>query len=206
MRYYAVALAAALVLALPAKAAEPCDEKGKTECKKVIIKAGGDGNLVTLGRGEGGNVIVISEDGKKKVIKLKDGQLLDGYDKLDADTQLKLLDTKIAYLRATGQLKTDLAIMRAEAEKLGLAKKPEAEITAKKKEISELKARLEHARQDYEQSVKKLVPEDMADLYMLGLGDETDVLGLSLGLPAGLGKKIIRRIEVQTDNDEEESD
>jgi hypothetical protein len=50
------------------------------------------------------------------------------------------------------------------------------------------------------------VPEDLADLYLLDVGDGTDVLGLSLGLPSGPGKKIIKRIQVQTDDDEEESD
>ena len=191
--------------ALPAKAAEPCAEKCKTECRTVVIKAGDD-DLVTLCEDDGGKVVTITEDGKQKILRIKDGKLLEGYDKLDADTRLKLLDAKIAYLKATGQLKTDLAVKRAEAEKLELARNPDADIVAKKKEISTLKATLADARLDYEQAVKKLVPEDMADLYMLGLGDDPDVLGLSLGLPAGPGKRIIKRIEVQADDDEEESD
>jgi len=206
VRYYAVALAVILaaVLATPAQAAECCDETCKVTCRTVVVNAGDDEKLVSLDECEGGKVITISKDGKKKILKLKDGKLLDVDEKLDTDTRIKLLDAKIAHLKATGQLKTDLAIMRAETEKLGLARKPDAEMTAKKKEISELKARLEHARQDYEQTVKKLVPEDMYELYMLGLGDETDLLGLSLGLPGGLGERVIKRIELR--DDDEDSD
>lgn len=53
--------------------------------------------------------------------------------------------------------------------------------------------------------MKRLVPEDIADRYLLDIGDETDGLDLTLGLPAGATKKIIKRIQVQTDDDEEES-
>jgi len=208
VRYYAVALAVVLAVALvaPAQAAEPCAQTCETKCRKVIVKTGDDENLVTLSEGEGGKLITINEDGKKRIIKLKDGKLLDFDGKLDADTHIKLVDAKIAYIKATGGIRTDLAAKRAEAEKLELAKKPDSDITAKKKEMNALKARLADARLDYEQAVKKLVPEDMADLYLLDIGDGTDVLGLSLGLPAGTGKKIIKRIQVQTDDDEEESD
>jgi hypothetical protein len=205
VRYYAVALAAVLAVALvvPAKAAEASN---KTKCRTVVVKTGDDDNVVALSEDEGGKTIVINEDGKKKVIRLKDGKLLDGYDKLDTDTHLKLLDAKIAYIKATSQLRMDLAIKRVEAEKLELAKKPDSDVVATKKAINALKAKLADARLDYEQAVKKLVPEDLADLYILGLGDETDVFGLSLDLPAGMGKKIIKRIQVQADDDEEDSD
>ena len=208
MRYYAVALVVVLgvVLVMPAQAAETCGDVCKTKCKTVVINAGDDENLVTLSEGDDGKLVTISEDGKKRVLKLKDGKLLDLDDKLDSDARLKLLDAKIAYIKATGQVKTDLAVKRAEAEKLELAKKPDSDVVAKKKEINALKAKLADAGLDYEQAVKKLVPEEMVDLYMLGLGDETDVLGLSLGLPAGVGKKIIKRIRVLADDDEEESD
>jgi hypothetical protein len=207
VRYCAVALAVVLgvALAVPAQAAEPGGDAGKTQHKTIVVKAGDDENLVTLSEGEGGKVIAISEDGKKRILKLKDGKLLDLDDKLDTDTHVKLLDAKIAYIKATGQLKTDLAVKRAEAEKLELAKKPDDDVLAKKKEINALKTRLADARLDYEQAVKKLVPEDMAELYMLGTGD-SDLLELNLGLPAGLGKRIIKRIELQADDDEEESD
>ncbi len=208
VRYYAAALAVVLAVALvvPARAAEPRDEACQVKCKTMVIKAGDDENLVTLTEGDGGQVVVVKKDGEKKVIKLKDGKLLDLDEKLDTETQLKLLDAKIAYLRATGQIKADLAVRRAEAEKLELAKKPDSDIVAKKKEINALKAKLADARLDYEQSVKKLVPEDLADLYTLNLGDDADVLGLSLGLPAGLGKRIVKRIEVQADDVEGGSD
>jgi hypothetical protein len=202
VRYYAAALAAVLALAAPIQAAEVCDEACKVKCKTVVIKAGDDENLVTLSEGDDGKLVTICEDGKKKVIKLKGGKLLDVDDKLDTDAHLSLLDAKIAYIKATGSLKTDLAVKRAEAEKLELASKPEAEVVAKKKEINALKARLADARLDYEQAVKKLVPEDLADLYMLGLGDDTDMLSLSLGLPAGVGKKIIKRIELRDDGED----
>jgi hypothetical protein len=206
VRYYVAALAVVLGVALvvPAQAAKASDEPGKMKCKTVVIKAGDDDNLVTVSEGKGGKVIAINEDGKKRVLKLKDGKLLDFDDALDTDAHLKLLDAKIAFLKATGQLKTDLAIKRVEVEKLELARKPDSDIVARKKELNALKARLADARLDYEQAVRKLVPEDMADLYMLGLGDETDVL--SLGLPAGMGNKIIKRIQVLADDDEEDSD
>lgn len=199
MRYYASALAVVLafVLAVPAQAAET----EKTVRKTVVVTTGDDENLVTLTKGDDGKLITISEDGRKKVIKLKDGKLLDVDDKLDTDAHLSLLDAKIAYIKATGQIKTDLAVKRAEAEKLELAKKPDSDIVAKKKELNALKTRLADARLDYEQAVKKLVPEDLADLYLLGLGDDTDMLSLSLGLPAGVGKKIIKRIELRDDGE-----
>ena len=208
MKYYAAVLAVvlAVVLATPAQAAEPCDEVGEVKCKTMVIKTGDDENLVALTEGAGGKVIVIKKDGEKKVIKLKDGQLLDVDDKLDADTRLKLLDAKIAHLKATGQLKTDLAVKRVEAEKLELTKKPDAQITAKKKEINALKVRMADAKLDYEQKVKKLVPEDMVDLYMLGLGDESGLLELNLGLGSDLSKSIIKRIELIDDGLEEEGD
>jgi hypothetical protein len=208
VKYYAAVLAVvlAVVLATPAQAAEPCDEVGEVKCKTMVIKTGDDENLVALTEGAGGKVIVIKKDGEKKVIKLKDGQLLDVDDKLDADTRLKLLDAKIAHLKATGQLKTDLAVKRVEAEKLELTKKPDAQITAKKKEINALKVRMADAKLDYEQKVKKLVPEDMVDLYMLGLGDESGLLELNLGLGSGLSKSIIKRIELIDDGLEEEGD
>jgi hypothetical protein len=208
VRYYAVALVAVLTAALvvPAQAAETCGDVCKTKCKKVVIKTGDDDNLVTLSESDDGKLVTINEDGKKRVLKLKDGKFLDLDDKLDTDTHLRLLDAKISYIKATGQLKTDLAVRRAEAEKLELAKKPDSDILAKKKEMNALKAKLDDARLDYEQAVKKLVPGEMAELYMLGLGDDTDMLSLSLGLPAGLGKRIIKRIQVQADDDEEDSD
>lgn len=208
MKYYAAVLAVvlAVVLATPAQAAEPCDEACEVKCKTVVLKAGDDDNLVALSEGEGGKVIVVKKDGEKKVIKLKDGQLLDVDDKLDAETRIKLLDAKISYIKATGQLKTDLAVKRVEAEKLDLAKKPDAEIMVKKKEINALKARLADAKLDYELKVKKLVPDDMVDLYMLGLGDESGLLEMSLGLGTDLTKHIIKRIELIDDGDEEEGD
>ena len=204
MRYYAAVLAVILagVLAAPAQAAEPCEETGKAKCKTVVVKAGDEENLVALSEGDGGKVVVIKKDGEKKVIRLKDGQLLDGYADLDTTARLKLLDAKITHLKATGQIKTDLAVKRVEVEKLELAGKPDAEITAKKKEINALKARLADAKLDYEQTVKKLVPDDMAELYVLGLGDETDLLELNLGLPAGGEKRIIKRIELRDDGED----
>ena len=206
MRYYAAVLAVVIgvMLATPAQAAEADDQKCETKCRKIVVKSGDDDNLVALAEAEGCKVIAIGKDGEEKVIRLKDGKLLDLDDKLDTDTHLKLLDAKIAYLKSTGQLKNDLAIMRAEAEKLRLAEKPDAEIAAKKKEADALKSRLEHARQDYKQAVKKLVPEDMYELYMLGVGDETGLLELDLNLPAGSEKRIIKRIELR--DDDEDSD
>jgi hypothetical protein len=204
VRYYAAVLAVvlAVVLAAPAQAAEPCDETGKTKCRTVVVKAEGDDNLVALSAGEGGKVVVIRKNGEKEVIRLKDGQLLDGYADLDTAARLGLLDAKITHLKATGSIKTDLAVKRVEVEKLELAGKPDAEITAKKKEINALKARLADARLDYEQTVKKLVPDGMAELYMLGLGDETDLLELNLGMPAGGEKRIIKRIELRDDGED----
>ena len=208
MKYYAAVLAVVLaaLLATPAQAAEPCDEACEVKCKTMVIKAGDDEDLVTLSEGEGGKFIVIKKDGEKKVIKLKDGKLLDVDGKLDTDTRLELMDAKIAHLKATGQLKTDLAVRRVEAEKLELAKKPDAQITAKKKEINALKARMADAKLDYEQKVKKLVPEDMVDLYMLGLGDESGLIELNLGLGSDLSKSIIKRIELIDDGLEEAGD
>jgi hypothetical protein len=198
VRYYVAMLAAVLAFATPVQAAEA----GKVKCRTVVVNAGDDEKLVALDECEGAKVITISKGGEKKVIKLKDGKLLDVDDKLDTDTHLSLLDAKIAYIKATGQLKTDLAVKRVEVEKLELAKKPDSDIVAKKKEINALKAKLADARLDYEQTVKKLVPEDAYELYMLGLGDEADPLELSLGLPAGLGKRIIKRIELRDDGED----
>jgi hypothetical protein len=208
VRYYAAVLAVvlAVVLAAPAQAAESCDEACKAKCKTVVVKAGDDENLVALSEGEGGKVVVIKKDGEKKVIRLKDGQLLDGYADLDTAARLKLLDAKITHLKATGQLKTDLAVKRVEAEKLELAGKPDAGIFAKQKEINAIKAQLADAELDYEQTVKKLVPEDMYELYMLGIGDETGLLDLDLGLPVGGQKRVIKRVEVHGDDDGEGED
>jgi len=208
VRYYAAVLAVVLaaMLATPAQAAETTDEACEVKCKTVMVKAGDDENLVTLSEGEGGKVVIVKKDGEKKVIKLKDGKLLDVDGKLDTETRLKLMDAKIAHLKATGQLKTDLAIKRVEAEKLDLAKKPDAEIAAKKKEIKALKDRLADAKLGYERKVKKLVPEDMVELYMLGLGDEPGLLELNLGMAAGGEKRIIKRIEVRCEDDGEEED
>jgi hypothetical protein len=189
----------AVVLAAPAQAAET----EKTVRKTVVVTTGDDENCVALGERGDCKVITIGKDGEKKVVRLKGGQLLDLDAKLDTAARLKLLDAKITQLKTTGQLKTDLAIKRIEAEKLELAGKPDAEVVAKKKEINALKAKLADARLDYEQAVKKLVPEDMADLYTLGV-DDSDLLEFSLGLPAGLGKRIIKRIELR--DDDEDSD
>lgn len=204
MRYYASALAVVLVctLATPVQAAESGDEACPVKCKTVVVKAGDDDNLVALSEGEGGKVVVIKKDGEKKVIRLKGGQLLDGYADLDTAARLKLLDAKITYLRATGQLKTDLAVKRVEAERLRLAGRPDADVVARKKEINALNAKLEDASLDYEQVVKKLVPDGMVDLYMLGLGDESDLLELDLGSPGGGEKRIIKRIELRDDGED----
>jgi hypothetical protein len=40
----------------------------------------------------------------------------------------------------------------------------------------------------------------MYDLYMLGIGDDTGLFELDLGLPAGGQKRIIKRIEVHGDD------
>ncbi len=204
MRYFAPALAVVfgVAFAVPGQAAETDRDAGKMQYKTIIVNTGDDENLVTLTKGDDGKLITISEDGKKRVLKLKDGKFLDLDDKLDTDDHLKLLDAKIAYLKATGSLKTDLAVRRVEVEKLELAKKPDSDVVAKKKEVNALKARLADARLDYEQAVKKLVPEEMADLYMLGLGDDTDMLALSLGLPGGFGRRIIKRIELRDDSED----
>jgi len=203
VRYHAAALAAilAVALAVPAQAAECCDQACNVTCKTLVLKAEDDGKLVTLDECDGAKVITIKKDGEKKVIKLKDGQVFDVDDKLDAGTRLKLLDAKIALLRATGQLKTDLAIKRAEVEILELAKKPDAEILAKKKEINALKAQLEDAKLEHEQTVKKLVPEGDYEWYILGSGCDTDLLEMTLGLPLGLGKRI-KRIELRDDGED----
>lgn len=46
----------------------------------------------------------------------------------------------------------------------------------------------------------------MVDLYMLGLGDEPGLLELSLGQPASGEKRIIKRIELRSDDDGEAHD
>jgi len=202
VRYCVAVLAAVLsgVLAAPAQTAET---GGRVERKTVVVTAGGDEDLAAQGGAECCKVVTISEDGKKKVTRLKGGQLLEGYAELDTAARLKLLDARIAHLKATGQLKTDLAVKRVEVEKLELAAKPDAEVVAKKKEMNALKAELADAKLDYEQTVKKLVPEDMYELYMLGDGDETGLLELNLGLPLSGEKRIIKHIELR---DDEESD
>jgi hypothetical protein len=204
VRYYAAVLAVALacVAAAPAQAAET----EKTVRKTVVVTTGDEENCVALGESGDCKVITIGKDGEKRVVRLKGGQLLDLDAKVDTAARLKLLDARITQLKTTGQLKTDLAIKRIEVEKLELSGKPDAEVVAKKKEMNALKARLADAKLDYEQTVKKLVPEDMYELYMIGDGDETDLLELSLGLPAGLGKRIIKRIELRGDDDLEEEE
>ena len=200
MTYHAAILAVvlAVVLAAPAQAAET----EKTVRKTVVVTTGDEENCVALGERGDCKVITIGRDGEKKVVRLKGGQLLDGYAELDTAARFRLLDAKITHLKATGQLKTDLAIKRIEAEKLELAGKPDAEVVAKKKEINALKAKLADAKLDYEQTVKKLVPEDVYDLYMLGLGDEDGLLELNLGLPLGGEKRIIKRIELRDDGED----
>jgi hypothetical protein len=188
----------AVVLAAPAQAAET----EKTVRKTVVVTTGDEENCVALGERGDCKVITIGRDGEKKVVRLKGGQLLDGYAELDTAARFRLLDAKITHLKATGQLKTDLAIKRIEAEKLELAGKPDAEVVARKKEINALKAKLADAKLDYEQTVKKLVPEDVYDLYMLGLGDEDGLLELNLGLPLGGEKRIIKRIELRDDGED----
>lgn len=204
MRYYAVALAVVLAVALvvPAQAAEAGDQKCETKCKKIVVKTGGDEKLVALAEAEGCKVITISKDGEEKVIKLKGDKLLDFDDKLDTDTRLKLLDAKIAHLKATGQLKTDLAVKRAEAEKLKLAKKSDADVAAKKKEVEALKVRLEDAKQAYKKKVQKLVPGDMAELYILGCCDESDMIQLGVDLGTGMSKRIMKCIQLEVDEEE----
>ena len=200
MTYHAAILAVvlAVVLAAPAQAAET----EKTVRKTVVVTTGDDENCVALGERGDCKVITIGRDGEKKVVRLKGGQLLDGYAELDTAARFKLLDAKITHLKATGQLKTDLAIKRVEVEKLELSGKPDAEVVAMKKEINALKAKLADAKLDYEQTVKKLVPEDVYDLYMLGLGDEDGLLELNLGLPLGGEKRIIKRIELRDDGED----
>jgi len=195
-----LAVVLAFVLAAPAQAAET----EKTVRKTVVLAAGDDENCVALGESGDCKVITIGKDGEKKVIRLKGGQLFDFDAKLDTAARLKLLDAKITQLKTTGQLKTDLAIKRIEAEKLELAGKPDADVVAKKKEVNALKTKLADARLDYEQTVKKLVPEEMYDLYMLGLGDEDGLLELNLGLPVGGEKRIIKRIVLDEDDGEDE--
>jgi hypothetical protein len=203
VRYCVAVLAAVLagVLATPAQAAETSK---KVERKTVVVTAGGDEDLTTQGAGECCKIVTIGEDGKKKVIRLKGGQLLDDYATLDTAARLKLMDAKITHLKATGQLKIDLAVKRLEAEELELAGKADADVVAKKKEINALKAKLADAELDYEQTVKKLVPEGTYDLDMLGIGDETGLSDLDLSLPGDGQKRVIKRIVVRGDDDEEE--
>jgi len=198
----ALAVILGVVLATPAQAAEAGDQKSETKCKKIIVKTGDDDKLVALAEAEGCKGRTVTKDGEEKVIKLKGGKLLDFDDKLDTDTRLKLLDAKIAHLKATGQLKTDLAVKRAEAEKLKLAKKSNADVAAKKKEVEALKVRLEDATQAYKQKVKKLVPEDMVELYMLGCCDEADMLQLGVDLGTGMSKRIMKCIQLEVDEED----
>lgn len=196
--YLAVIVAALVVVfAAPVRAAEACDQVCEMKCK-TLVKCSEDDD-------ECCRVIQINKDGEKKVIKLQGG-LLDTGDELDTETHLKLLDARIAYVKATGQLRTDLAVKRAEAKKLELTKKPDAEVVAKKKEINALKARLADHNLDYEQTVKKLVPEGMHQLYMLGIDDDASLLDLTFGLPVGSHRSIIKCIQSEDDDDEEEDD
>ncbi len=201
----ATAVALAVVLTIPLHAAEPIAETSKAECKMLVISSEGDSELDNLGCEKDCQVIKVNEGGKTEVIKLKGDELL-GLDDLDAETHLKLLDARIGYLRATAQLKTDVAVKRLEVKKLELAKKPDAEVVARKKEINALKARLADAELDYEQTVKKLAPKGMAELYLLSIGDGTSLLDLDICLPEGGQKRIIKRIKLNADDEEEEDD
>jgi len=207
VKIYVTAMATVLaaLLATPAQAAKTDGDGAKVERKTVVVTAGSDEGVLAQ-EGEDCKVITMTEDGTKKVIRLGGGRQLDADQKLDTAARLKLMDAEIAHLKATGQLRTDLAVKRVEVEKLELAGKPDAEVVARKKEINALKAQLADAEPDYEQTVKKLVPDDMYELYMLGIGDEADLLELNLSHPVGGEKRIIKRIEVRDHDDEERSD
>ena len=194
MKTYLVTAAAVLAFALadPARAAETGEQTAKAQTKVKVQ---------CLGEDEGCKVIKINKGGEKKVIKLSGDGLLKLDNDLDTATRLKLLDAKISHLKATGPVKTDLAIKRLEAEKLDLSGRPDAEVLARKKEVNALKAKLEDMKLDYEQQVKKLAPEGMAELYLLDLDDAGALLDMSLGLPGMGGKSIIKCIDIDEDED-----
>ncbi len=200
MRLYAViaAVVATVVFAVPAQA----DEGRKVTC----ITVGDDSELELLGEeGDGCCIIKMNEDGEHKVIKLKGSGLLGLDDDLDAETRGKLIDENIRLVRATGQLKTDLAVKRLELEKLELAENPNPDlVAAKKKEINGLEAQLKDKRLDYEAAARKLLPDDMEELYLLGLGLGADdmLFDLSLGLPAGEGRRMIKCIKMKDDEED----
>ena len=197
----------AVAFLAPVRADETCGKTCKIKCKASVTSETGDDELLTLCSGdEGCKLIKISKDGKQQVIKLKDGKLLDFDDELDTEAHLKLLDAKIAYLKGSGQLRNDLAIKRVELRKIELAEKPDAEMTAKKKELNALEAKLKDKKLDYELAVKKLVPEGMHEFYMLDAGDDTSLLDLFIGLQSDPDKRVVKRIIINEDDEEEEDD
>ena len=202
MRLYQVLMVAlaAMVIAVPARAGECCEVK----CTPL-----GDCADCGLLAGEGDECCIIrmTEDGEQKVIKLKGPGLLGLDDKLDAPTRLALLDENIRHIRATGQLRTDLAVKRLELEKLELAGTPDPGlVAARKKEVGALESQLKARKLDYEAAARKLLPDDVEDLYLLGLGLAGDdvLMDLTLGLPAGIGRRIIRCIKTGDDEEEDE--
>jgi hypothetical protein len=198
-----IAAATVIVFAFPTRAVAADAQSGGTRCQVLVKSPADDGEASLLcGPDDDCQIVKVNKDGVKKIIKLAGGELADLGDKLDKATQLKLLDARIGNLKAVAQLKTDLAIRRLEAKKLELSGRPDAEVLAKKKEMNALKARIADAELDYEQKVKQLAPDGMAELYLLDLDDETTLLDMTLGLPPGSHRKIIKRLRIDADEAE----
>jgi hypothetical protein len=225
-------LVALLLLAgssFPALAEEP--EEQKAEMKRVSVCVDGDegcGNkcIIKVQKGDEEDkviqvmagededepcIIKIKEgDAEPKVIKLKGKGLSLLGQGIDAETRAKVIDERIKHIRATSQLKADLAVRKLELRKLMLADEPDdAKVTAKRKEINALKTKLEDLKLDHELAVKKVLPEDAKDLMML---DMLGLPGMCLGLPGCLeldleglehGPSIRKMMLIQGDEDTE---
>lgn len=166
-------------------------QKGEGEGEPMIVKVqegDGEAEVIQLMAGEGEDepmIIKVKEgDAEPKVIKLKGKGLSLLGEGIDAETRAKVIDERIKHIRATSQLKADLAVRKLELRKLKLADKPDDDkVTAKRKEISRLEHELQEKQLDHELAVKKVLPEDAKDLMML---DMLGLPGMYLGLPGCL--------------------
>ena len=218
-------LAGSAVPALAEEAEEPQAEMKKVsvsvdedegcgqKCIIKVQKGDDDEKLIQVMAGEGEDepmIIKVKEgDGEPRVVKLQGKDLSMLGEGIDAETRGKVIDERIKHIRATSQLKADLAVKRLELRKLRLADKPnDDKVTAKRKEISGLEHKLQEKTLDHELAVKKLLPEGASSLMLL---DDLCLPGMCLGLSGldldldelGGGARIKKMVLIGDDEDSE---
>ena len=191
------------------------DEEGGTciikvnkdgEEQVIKMKAGGglieldaEGEVMTLDCHE---LLEAEGDGVKKVIRLKSPHGM--YSDIEPETRIKLLDEKIRYLKATSKHELELNVAKCELEKLKLAEK-DAEVTAVKKRIVDIKAELEKKELEYEQAVQELLPEGMDEMFLFGLDLEEmlEDIDIDIDVSEDGEHKTMKVIKVKVDEEED---